>query len=95
MRIDRKNTGVGGIDTLGSGIHRALVDARRCHDAAVVVPTFRSAVTHVLRSIGHCCFDAAVPIHFSKQCMWKTCVHSPQISGQSSPGTLHDGQHPS
>jgi hypothetical protein len=45
MRIDRRNTGVGGIDTLEWGIHRALVDARRCHDAAVVLPTFRSAVT--------------------------------------------------
>lgn len=31
-----------------------------------------------LRSIGHCCFDAAVPIHFSRQCIWNTCVHSPQ-----------------
>lgn len=27
--------------------------------------------------------------------MWNTCVHSPQISGQSSPGILHDGQQPS
>jgi hypothetical protein len=31
-----------------------------------------------LRSMGHCCLLAAVPIHFSKQCMWKTCEHSPQ-----------------
>jgi len=48
MRMDGRNTGVGGIDThWDGGIHRAraLVDARRCHDAAVVVPTFRSAVT--------------------------------------------------
>ena len=32
---------------------------------------------HGLLSIGHCCLDDAVPIHCSKQCIWKTCVHSP------------------
>ncbi len=37
----------------------------------------RINVPHGLRSIGHCCLDDAVPIHWSKQCIWKTCVHSP------------------
>lgn len=32
---------------------------------------------HGLLSIGHCCFDADVPIHLSKQCIWNICVHSP------------------
>ena len=66
---------------------------------------------HGLLSIGHWCFEAAVPIHFKRQCIWKTCVHSPQtiwksedrtwrsrvysLKGQSSPGILHEGQHPS
>ena len=88
---------------------------------------------HGLLSIGHCCFDADVPIHLSKQCIWNICVHSPhtksaikqrgtrahmrvlkintaravaqrkkekekkktQLSGQSSPGILQEGQHPS
>lgn len=70
------------------------------------------SLPQVLRSIGHCCFEAAVLNHFSRQCKWNTCVHSPQtkiigsayhvpdtakelLSGQSSPGILHDGQHPS
>jgi hypothetical protein len=57
------------------------------------LPILRSAVTvgerqyvdgggggdapHVRRSMGHCCFDAGVPIHLRRQCIWKTCVHSP------------------
>src|SRR5947209_503071 len=35
---------------------------------------------HSLLSIGHCPFDAAVPIHLSKQCIWKTCEHLPQTA---------------
>jgi len=29
----------------------------------------RRDILHGFRSIGHCCFDAAVPIHFNRQCI--------------------------
>jgi hypothetical protein len=72
---------------------------------------------HVRRSMGHCCFDGAVSIHLTRQCIWNTWLHSPQtvsnhpnisyhimsfatqrvsaLSGHSSPGILHAGQHAS
>lgn len=47
---------------------------------------------HGRRSIGHCWFDAAVPIHFKRQCMWNTCVHSPQTAQvQPEMGRLGEG----
>jgi hypothetical protein len=33
---------------------------------------------HVRRSMGHCCFDGAVSIHLTRQCIWNTWLHSPQ-----------------
>ena len=45
--------------------------------------------------MGHSCCICWELSHFSMQCMWKTCVHFPQTKGQSSPGTLQSGQHPS
>jgi len=34
-------------------------------------------------------------IHFTIQCMWNGWLHSPHTIGQSSPGILQSGQHPS
>lgn len=53
------------------------------------------AVCHGVRSIGHVSPLVELWNHVMMQCKWKTWLHSPQISGQSSPGLLQVGQQPS
>lgn len=50
---------------------------------------------HSWRHMGHSCWTCWEFSHFMMQWMWKQCEHWPHTSGQSSPGILQSGQHPS
>ena len=47
------------------------------------------------RHIGHKCWACWAFSHFIMQWIWKQWVQAPQTNGQSSPGSLQSGQHPS
>lgn len=51
-------------------------------ELSIITRQTLSCLPHVRRSIGHCCLDAAVPIHLRRQCMWKTWLHSPHTVPQ-------------
>ena len=53
------------------------------------------AVCHGVRSIGQVSSLVELWNQVSIQCRWKTWLHSPHTSGQSSPGLLQLGQQPS
>lgn len=50
---------------------------------------------HSLRHMGQCACDVCEFTHFKMQWRWNAWLHAPQISGQSSPGSLQSGQQPS
>lgn len=50
---------------------------------------------HSWRHMGQSCCTCWELSHFMMQWMWKQCEHWPHTSGQSSPGILQSGQHPS